>query len=58
MELKLDQSAEIALEQAQIKQYEQKFAQTGKEVVVVGINFSTKSRDITDWQHYQTLACQ
>ena len=50
-ELKLDKTATIALTQAKIKKYRKRLcAQGKKQTVVVGINFSSKSRNISNWQ--------
>lgn len=53
-EFKIDLDAEIALEQILQKDYFQKFSEVardkGKEVLCFGINFSSKERNITDWQ--------
>ena len=50
LELKVDQSAEVALSQAEAKQYKERYLQDSKQIVVIGISFSTQSRDIADWQ--------
>ena len=53
-EFKIDQDAEIALEQIVQKEYFQKFIEgakeKGKEIRCFGINFSSKERNITDWR--------
>lgn len=46
IELKLDQSAEAAMEQINLKDYPERFALYGLPVVKVGINFSTEKRTI------------
>jgi len=48
-ELKLDKTANEAFDQAETKRYKEKYAQRGKEIAVVGINFSSESRNISDW---------
>lgn len=48
IELKLDQTAKKAIQQIIDKQYAKKFASTGKNVYLMGINFSSKERNITD----------
>ena len=48
-ELKLDKTADEAFDQAETKRYKEKYAQRGKEIAVVGINFSSESRNISDW---------
>ncbi len=49
MELKIDKTAQSALEQIQTKDYALPFAADGRQVVKIGINFSTRTRTITDW---------
>ena len=49
-ELKLDKTADIALTQAETKKYRERFAQSEKKTLVVGINFSSQSRNIDDWK--------
>ena len=49
-ELKLNQSAESAMQQIDLKNYAAKFALTGLPIVKVGINFDTTRRTLTDWQ--------
>ncbi|MCD8206538.1 MAG: ATP-binding protein [Bacteroidales bacterium] len=48
-ETKMDGSAKEALEQIDIKNYPDRFAQYNLPIVKVGINFSTKTRTIDDW---------
>ncbi|MEL6413257.1 MAG: PD-(D/E)XK nuclease domain-containing protein, partial [Bacteroidota bacterium] len=49
-ELKVDQTAEIALDQVHDQGYKERYLEAGREIVVVGINFSTQSRDINEWK--------
>ncbi len=49
LEYKLDQSAQVALEQIKLKRYYQAYWNVGKPVVGVGVNFSSKSKNIEDW---------
>ncbi len=49
-ELKLDKTADIALSQAETKKYRERFAQSEKQTLVVGINFSSESRNISGWK--------
>lgn len=49
-ELKVDQTAESALSQAEIKKYNERYANNGKEILVMGINFSSQSRNIGEWK--------
>ena len=48
-ELKVNQPASIAMDQAQIKEYSKRYMQVGKEVLIMGISFSSETRDIHDW---------
>ena len=49
VELKLNQSAETAMNQINLQQYSERFALCGLPVVKVAINFSAESRTIADW---------
>ena len=49
IELKIDKSAQEALNQINAKDYAQPFAANGCQVVKIGVNFSTQTRTITDW---------
>ncbi|XWN34786.1 MAG: AAA family ATPase [Roseivirga sp.] len=49
-ELKRDQTATLALDQARCKEYCMRYVQPGKELLVVGINFSSATRNIDSWQ--------
>src|SRR5574344_273581 len=49
LDLKLNKSAEIAMNQINLKDYSQRFALSGKPTIKVGVNFSADTRNITDW---------
>ncbi|XWN34690.1 MAG: AAA family ATPase [Roseivirga sp.] len=49
MELKLDSSPEVALGQIREKQYHVPHLHQGKEVAIVGLNLSSKTRNLEDW---------
>lgn len=49
IELKKDSTAQNALDQIVNTGYPLPFSADGKEIIMVGANFSTKSRTITDW---------
>ncbi len=49
-EFKLDQSADIALQQIRKKAYYEAFWHKNKPVIGVGINFSSQSRTIDEWK--------
>ena len=50
IELKLDKSAEPAMQQIDLKNYPERFVLCGLPVVKVGINFDTEKRTISDWK--------
>ena len=50
IELKLDKSAEAAMQQIDLKNYPERFALCGLPVVKVGINFDREKRTISDWK--------
>lgn len=49
IELKLNKSAQSAMQQINLKQYGQRFARCGKSIVKVGVNFDAKKGNIEDW---------
>ena len=49
MELKLDKSPEEALAQIESKNYLIPYQQDGRQLVRVGINFSSQTRTIDGW---------
>ena len=49
-ELKLNRSAEAAMQQINLKDYPARFACCGLPVVKVGINFDAESHTISDWK--------
>ena len=50
IELKLDKSADEALSQIKEKKYYEKYAKEGNKIHLLGINFSSKGRNITGWK--------
>ncbi|XWN35027.1 MAG: AAA family ATPase [Roseivirga sp.] len=50
MEVKLDSSAEAALAQIREKQYHVPHLRKGKEVAIVGLNFSSETRNLAGWR--------
>ena len=50
LELKIDQSAEVALRQIEEKGYARPFAADKRKQFKIGINFSTEKRCIDDWK--------
>lgn len=50
IELKYDGSAEKALQQIEEKKYDRKFRMDGRQIIRIGVNFSSKTRCIEDWK--------
>ena len=48
IEFKIDQSADIALQQIKKKKYYEKFLGRNKKLILVGVNFDMKKRNITE----------
>ena len=53
IELKRDQSPEVALEQIDGKGYDRPFLASGKEIIKLGINFSSETRTVDGWKMKQ-----
>ena len=49
-ELKLNKSAEVAMQQIDLKDYASKFALCGLPVIKVGINFDAEKRTLGEWE--------
>ena len=49
IEVKLDKSAEIAMDQINLKNYPERFALCNLPVVKVGINFDREKRTLSSW---------
>ena len=49
VEVKLDKSAETAMQQIDLKQYPERFALCGLPVVKVAVNFNRETHTISDW---------
>ncbi|MEO1219290.1 MAG: AAA family ATPase [Bacteroidota bacterium] len=49
VEVKLDRSPQEALEQIHAQAYYQPYLEKGKPVVLLGLNFSSKARNVTGW---------
>ena len=49
-EFKIDGSAQTAMQQIQDKRYMEKYLNQGKEIILVGVNFDSKTRNIDQWQ--------
>ncbi len=50
MELKINQSADIALQQIEEKGYPKAFMNDGRKLYKIGVNFSTENKVIDDWE--------
>jgi len=50
IEFKCDQSAETGICQIREKGYDDKFKQSGKKIILMGINFDTEKRNVADWK--------
>ena len=50
LELKIDQSADVALQQIEEKQYAKPFVGDGRTIYKIGISFSSKNRRMTEWK--------
>lgn len=51
IEFKCNQSADAAIAQIRNKQYAQSFIQTPKKIILMGIDFSTEKRTISEWTY-------
>lgn len=49
LELKLDGSAEKALKQIQEKEYFKPYTRKGKQIVIIGANFSSEAKNVSEW---------
>ncbi|MCP4346213.1 MAG: ATP-binding protein [Desulfobacterales bacterium] len=50
MEFKCNQSADNGIEQIHEKGYAERYTQTGKKIILAGINFSTEKRNLAEWK--------
>ena len=50
IEFKFNQSAEVAIAQIRSKKYWEKYLNKGKEIHLLGINFSTEQKNIVQWK--------
>jgi len=49
LEYKLDESAQVALDQIKHKKYYQAYWEKGKKVIGLGVNFSSETKNIEEW---------
>ena len=50
IEFKLDDSAASALDQIREKRYGSPFMDQGKEVLALGVNFSSQTKEVAEWE--------
>ena len=50
LELKIDQSADAALQQIEAKQYAKPFEGDGRTIYKIGVSFSSQTRRLTEWK--------
>ena len=50
LELKLDDNANAALKQIRKKEYFKPYLHKGKEIALIGANFSSETRNISSWE--------
>ncbi|MCD4738768.1 MAG: ATP-binding protein [Anaerolineae bacterium] len=50
IEFKCNQSAEVALRQIHAQGYPEQYRRQGKELLLLGLNFSTEERNLTAWK--------
>ena len=50
IEFKCNQSAKTAVKQINDKNYALKYGQTGKKIILMGINFDSEKRNIAEWK--------
>ena len=55
IEFKCNQSAKAAIQQINDKNYALKYRQTGKKIILMGINFDSEKRNISEWKIDKSL---
>ncbi len=50
IKFKCNQSAEIALQQIKDKKYVEKYRDSGKKILLMGINFNKEQRNLEEWK--------
>ena len=50
MEFKCNRNAEAAIRQIRKKGYAERYAQSGKRIILMGIDFSTEKRNLREWK--------
>ncbi len=56
-ELKLDKTSKIALSQVAIQRDKKRLAQKDQDIFVIGVNFSSRSRNIENWKALLYTPC-
>jgi hypothetical protein len=51
VEIKIDSSAEVALKQIDDKGYATPYLADGRQLIKIGVNFSTATRTVSNWLH-------
>ncbi len=55
-EFKINKTAEIAFDQIHDKEYFRKYQHSGRKIILVGANFDTGSRQITEWKSEEAVS--
>ena len=50
IEFKCNQSAEMGIKQIRKKSYDKKFWQSGKKIILIGIDFDSEKRNVAEWK--------
>ncbi|QTA81532.1 PD-(D/E)XK endonuclease-like domain-containing protein [Desulfonema limicola] len=50
IEFKCSQSAQAGIKQILEKKYAEPYKKTGKKIILMGINFDTEKRNISEWK--------
>jgi hypothetical protein len=50
IEFKCNQDAETALQQIKDKGYVERYSQTGKQIYLIGVDFNTETRNVSEWK--------
>ena len=58
LELKIDQSAHVALQQIEEKQYAKPFEGDGRTIYKIGVSFSSETRRMTEWEIAPSIILQ
>ncbi len=56
-EFKMDKNADVALSQIKNKEYFGKYLNTGKRIMMIGVNFDSEAGEITDYQKEELTPC-